>query len=100
MNAREIFKILLSSKVGKAGVAFFLLLVAVSLYVIMTYPMDFGPRLWNNPAVWADNPPNVPPAWTNIFSQTKQVAHTTFKATEPSQVTAGTNATPFFFYTF
>lgn len=99
MNAREIIKILLSSKVGKAGVGFFLLLVAVSLYVIMTYPMDFGPRLWNNPAVWADNPKNVPPVWTNIFSETKQVAHTTFEATEPSQVVAGTNETASF-YTF
>jgi peptide/nickel transport system permease protein len=93
VKAREIIKILLSSKVGKAGTGFFLLLVVVSLYVLIAYPMDFGSRLWNNPAVWADNPKNVAPAWTNIFSQTKQVAHTTFKATEPSQVTAGINET-------
>jgi peptide/nickel transport system permease protein len=97
MKTREIIKILLSSKVGKTGVASFRLLVAVSLYVIIAYPMDFGSRLWNNPAVWADNPKNVPPAWTNIFSQSKQVAHTAFKATEPSQVTAGTNETTIFY---
>jgi peptide/nickel transport system permease protein len=59
--------------------------------------MDFGPRSWNNPTVWADNPKNVSPAWTNIFSQTKQVAHTNFKATEPNQVTIGTNETTFFY---
>jgi peptide/nickel transport system permease protein len=97
VNIREIIKILLSSRVGKIGVAFFMLLVAVSLYVVMTYPMDFGPRSWNSPTVWADNPKNVSPAWTNIFSQTKQVAHTNFKATEPNQVTIGTNETTFFY---
>tara|TARA_B100000315_G_scaffold259521_1_gene315906 strand:- start:1390 stop:2700 length:1311 start_codon:yes stop_codon:yes gene_type:complete len=59
--------------------------------------MDFGPRSWNSPTVWADNPKNVSPAWTNIFSQTKQVAHTNFKATEPNQVTIGTNETTFFY---
>jgi peptide/nickel transport system permease protein len=63
----------------------------------MTYPMDFGPRSWNSPTVWADNPKNVSPAWTNIFSQTKQVAHTNFKATEPNQATIGTNETTFFY---
>lgn len=87
MKASEVIKVLLSSKTGRAGVAFFLMLVAVSIYVLIAYPMDFGPRLWNNPAVWADNPKNVPPAWTNIFSPVKKVAHTTFEATEPSQVT-------------
>ncbi len=97
MNIREIITILLSSRVGKIGVVFFILLVVVSLYVVMAYPMDFGPRSWNNPTVWADNPKNVSPAWTNIFSQTKQVAHTNFKATEPNQVTIGTNETTFFY---
>jgi len=97
VNIREIITILLSSRVGKIGVVFFILLVVVSLYVVMAYPMDFGPRSWNNPTVWADNPKNVSPAWTNIFSQTKQVAHTNFKATEPNQVTIGTNETTFFY---
>ena len=88
MKIGEILKILLSSNVGKAGTAFFLLLIAVSVYVVIAYPMDFGLRFWNNPAVWADNPKNVPPAWTNIFSETNQVAHTTFKAAEPDEVIA------------
>ena len=99
MKIDEILKILLSSKVGKVCVAFLLLLVVVSIYVVIAYPMDFGSRLWNNPAVWADNPKNVPPVWTNIFSKTKQVAHTTFQATEPSQIMTGTNETTLF-YTF
>ena len=99
MKMAEIIKTLLSSKVGKVGVAFFLLLVVVSLYVVTTYPTNFG-EIWKNSPVWKDNPSNVPPAWTNIFSQSTQVSHTTFKATEPSQVTAGTNDTTFVFYTF
>ncbi len=49
MKIGEILKILLSSKVGKVGVAFLLLLVVVSIYVVIAYPMDFGTRLWNNP---------------------------------------------------
>ena len=36
MKIAEIIKTLLSSKVGKVGVAFFLLLVVVSLYVVTT----------------------------------------------------------------
>ncbi|MES0329534.1 MAG: ABC transporter permease, partial [Dehalococcoidales bacterium] len=74
----------MSSKSGRTGVAFFIMLVVVSLYVIVAYPLDFGSRLWNNPAEWADNPKSVPPVWTKYFSGTDKVAHTTFSAEEPS----------------
>jgi len=90
MRLRETIKVLLSSYTGKAGVGFFLLLVLVSLYVVISYPMDFGLRLWNNPAVWADNPKNAPPAWLNAFSDQKMVEHTIFTATQPNEVTPGT----------
>lgn len=90
MRLLETLKVLLSSGTGKVGTGFFLLLVVVSLYVVTVYPWDFGPRFWNNPTVWADNPKNAPPAWSNIFSKLKRVAHTTFSATEPTQVIAGT----------
>ena len=99
MTLRETIKILLSSNTGKAGVGFFLLLVVVSIYVVISYPMDFGLRFWNNPVVWADNPKNVPPAWSNIFTDLKRVEHTTFRATEPTEVIPGTEVdTPL--YTF
>ena len=99
MKLNEIIKILLSSKVGKAGAVFLGLLVAVSIYVVIAYPLDFGTRLWNNPAVWADNPKSIPPAWTNIFSPTKKVEHTTFKVTEPSEIVPDGDETTLF-YTF
>jgi peptide/nickel transport system permease protein len=86
MKISEVIKILLASKTGKVGVAFFLILVFVSLYVVIAYPLDFGPRLWNNPAVWADNPKNVPPAWTNIFSAEQKVTHTTLETDAPDEV--------------
>ncbi|MFH1560778.1 MAG: ABC transporter permease [Chloroflexota bacterium] len=79
-------KELLSSTTGKAGVTFFLVMVAISLYALIANPMDFGTRLWNNPSVWADNPKNVPPSWTGIFRGSKRVDHTVFEALEPTKV--------------
>jgi len=84
MNFRDIFKVLMSSKSGRTGAAFFIMMVVVSLYVIVAFPMDFGSRLWNNPAEWADNPKSVPPVWTKYFSDTDKVTHTIFNAEEPS----------------
>jgi peptide/nickel transport system permease protein len=83
---RNTLKELLFSTTGKTGVAFFLVLVVVSLYALIANPLDFGPRLWNNPAVWADNPKNVPPAWTGIFPGSRRVDHTVFEASEPMEV--------------
>ena len=89
MKLPATMKILLSSGTGKTGAGFLMLLIAVSLYVISVYPMDFGLRFWNNPAVWADNPKNAPPAWTSIFTSQKKVEHTVFTATEPTRVIPG-----------
>ena len=86
MKLQEAIKILLSSITGKAGAGFLLLLIAVSIYVVISYPLDFGLRFWNNPAVWADNPKNAPPVWTNAFTDQKQVKHTIFTATEPTEI--------------
>ncbi|MDP9364846.1 MAG: ABC transporter permease, partial [Chloroflexota bacterium] len=84
-------RLLLGSAVGKAGVALFLGLVALSLWVVLTYPLDFGRARWSNPAVWADNPQNAPPAWTARF-EGGQVAHTVATlgaATETRDIPAG-----------
>lgn len=90
MRPWETIRVLLSSATGKVGIGLFLTMVVVSIYVIISYPLDFGLRIWNNPAVWADNPKNVPPAWSNVFTDVKRVEHITFKATEPTKVTPGT----------
>lgn len=82
---RSALKEILSSTTGKAGVIFFLAMVAISVYALITNPLDFGTRLWNNPAVWADNPKNVPPYWTGLFEGSRRVDHTVFEALEPTK---------------
>jgi peptide/nickel transport system permease protein len=79
-------KELLTSTTGKVGVTFFLIMLLVSAYSLITNPLDFGNRLWNNPSVWADNPKNVPPIWTTIFSGSRPVSHTVFETSEPRSV--------------
>jgi len=86
MRPWETIKLLLASATGKVGIGLFLALVIVSIYVVISYPLDFGTRIWNNPAAWADNPKNVPPAWSNVFTDVKRVEHTTFRATKPTEV--------------
>jgi len=63
----DIWKVLIGSGPGRTGIFLLLALVAVSLYVVITYPRDFGPSRWNNPAFWADNPKNAPPRWVTLF---------------------------------
>ena len=75
------------SGVSKLGVAFLIALSAISIYVLVSYPLDFGLRRWNNPQIWSDNPKAVPPAWTTSFGGESVVEHTTFLATEPTNVT-------------
>ncbi len=75
------------SGVSKLGVAFLIGLSAISIYVLVSYPLDFGLRLWNNPPIWADNPKAVPPAWTSGFGGESLVEHANLVATEPVNVT-------------
>src|SRR3970040_1206510 len=83
---RDALKELLSSVTGRVGVAFFVLMVGVSLYAVAANPLDFGSRLWNNPAVWADHPENAPPAWISIFSSSRPVKHSVLETSTPREV--------------
>ena len=83
-------RVLVGSAIGKAGLVLLGFLVAVSVWVLATYPLDFGTREWSNPAVWADNPKAVPPTWLNLFPGSDHVAHATLTTAEPDDVrTAG-----------
>lgn len=82
---RGAVRLLLGSGVGKAGVALFLGLVVLSLWVLATYPLDFGRARWSNPAVWADNPQNAPPAWTARLGGDRQVAHAALALAAPTE---------------
>ncbi len=71
------------------GVVLFALLITVSIYVVFTYPPDFGPIRWSNPAVWADNPKAAPPAWIHLFSDTRPAEHQVFETTSPVHAPSG-----------
>ena len=86
MTFREMLREMLSSGTGKAGVALLTVLVALSVYVVAAFPLDFGTSRWNNPAVWADNPRSVPPVWTDLFAGRKAVHHATLGSDEPDEV--------------
>ena len=99
MRSREALKILLSSGSGKAGVLFFVALVMVSLYVVATYPLDFGTTRWNSPTEWSDNPKSAPPRWWGFLGRGEHTTHRVFRTTEPSStVSAGEGETRL--YTF
>ncbi|MBF8267696.1 MAG: hypothetical protein HW388_1204 [Dehalococcoidia bacterium] len=83
---RDALKELLSSATGRVGVIFLIIMVGVSLYAVAANPLDFGSRLWNNPAVWADNPENVPPAWISLFGGSNRVKHSVLETSTPREV--------------
>ncbi len=64
MRRRSILRQVLDSTAGKIGVTMAIILLGVSLLVVVAFPLDFGTSRWSNPAVWADYPKAVPPAWT------------------------------------
>ena len=68
------------------GVALAIVLVTASVLVVITFPLDFGPSRWSNPAVWADFPKAVPPAWTAALSA-DAVPHQIVEASEPTETT-------------
>lgn len=83
-------RVLVGSAIGKAGLILLAFLVAMSAWVLATYPLDFGTREWSNPAVWADNPKAAPPAWTNLLPGSDAVIHATLATSMADDVqTAG-----------
>ena len=81
----DALKIMLGSGTGKAGVALLAGLIAISAYVLASYPLDFGDTRWSAPLEWADNPKAVPPAWTNLLSRKDRAVHTVLVATAPQE---------------
>lgn len=81
---KEAFQEFWRLNVSKIGVAFLAVLVILSVYVVVSYPLDFGVRYWNNPLYWADYPKSAPPSWVNYFSAEKNPEHYTFSSIKPS----------------
>jgi len=72
---RSAWQIYISSLVGKAGLALLIFMLIVSIYVLATYPLDYGIRVWSNPKAWADNPKTVPPTWAEAFMGRDLITH-------------------------
>ena len=87
MKRRSLLRQVLDSTPGRIGVALALVLGTISLLVVATFPLDFGPARWSNPAVWADYPKAVPPAWTDALSGGSAARHQILEMTEPSEST-------------
>ena len=83
-NAVRLF---ITSGSGRAGLALFALMLLVSLWVVATYPLDFGSARWSNPAYWANNPRNAPPTWSARLSGQAAVPQTTIELTQPAETT-------------
>ncbi|MEM0446171.1 MAG: ABC transporter permease [Candidatus Nitrosocaldus sp.] len=62
------------SKVGLAGLAILLILIAISLMAFVSAPLD-RLRDWNDPSAWTFYPRGAMPAWVNIFSTSKLPEH-------------------------
>ena len=86
MKTATLIRELWKSAPGKLGLTLLGLLSLVSVYVILTYPSDYGTSRWGNPALWADNPKSVPPAWTGFLSSVKPTRHRIEEWEKPSEV--------------
>lgn len=64
---RDIFSDFWASKVSKIGVFFLFIVIVASIYTLITFPLDYGVRYWNNPKYWVDNPKAAMPQWVNSF---------------------------------
>lgn len=85
LSLRGILGLLLSSSSGKAGVAMFIVMIAISIYVLASYPRDFGTGRWSSPLVWADNPKTAPPSWTRFYDD-QAIQHQVTVLTEPASI--------------
>ena len=77
-------QLFLASGSGRAGLLMFAVMLLISLWVLLTYPLDFGSAYWSNPAVWANNPRNAPPVWANVFSDRPAVPHSVLTLDQPA----------------
>jgi peptide/nickel transport system permease protein len=75
MERRRLAREILATGPGKVGAALLGLFTLASVYVVFSYPADFGPARWSNPALWGDHPKSAPPAWTDLLGRTNRAPH-------------------------
>ena len=86
MTGRNSFKELLATWPGKLGVGLFAVLVILSLYVLIHFPLSWGEETWSDPAQWADNPVAVPPVWSTVLTTRADAPHRDYVVSEPTEV--------------
>lgn len=84
LDFRTLLRELWASGAGRTGLLLFGLLLLVSLWVVATYPANFGPARWSNPAYWGDYPKAAPPEWINVLGSNKP-KHQILEARAPTQ---------------
>src|SRR3712207_4348329 len=80
-------RLFLTSPSCRAGLTLFALMLLVSVWVLLTYPLDFGSGRWSSPAYWANNPRNAPPAWSSVLSGQAAVPQTVITIDQPTEAT-------------
>ena len=85
MSLGSSWRVFISSTVSKVGIAFLLIILVSSVYVLATYPSDFGQKYWNDPTYWADYPKGVPPAWVKYITGENPAEHTILLMREPTE---------------
>ena len=69
---RNTFKELLRYPSAIFGLSIIVLLLAISIYAVVSIPYKEAVRLWRGgEGIWEQYPRNAPPAWTNLFKSQK-----------------------------
>ncbi len=84
MRIAQVWKALRSSPIGVLGLLLLTTQVLVSVYVVVTFPEEFGARFWSNPVHWVDNPKAAPPEWVPRMQGHASVAHWSATREEPA----------------
>ncbi len=85
MSARALLRSVWASGPGRIGLILLAGLLLTAGYVVIRYPLDYGPSRWSDPTVWADNPKAAPPVWANLLGPRRAV-HRTLSAAQPAEV--------------
>ena len=86
-TSTDIQKEFLKSTVGLTGIFILLILIAVSIFAVISIPSDTF-QYWNNPEKWVSYPKTSVPSWVNLFVAEKIPEHKIF---EPENITLEQN---------
>ncbi|MGQ0605815.1 MAG: ABC transporter permease [Candidatus Nitrosotenuis sp.] len=74
MDYSEIRTSFTKNKIGLVGLGILVTLIALSIFTVITIPVDTY-KQWNNPASWTEFPKSALPIWVNWVSEKKIPEH-------------------------